>query len=164
MSDKTFKSASRRLFFAIERALSGRELRSVGEFAIKIISARTRRGFGVRVAGGPQSRLKKLSTEYVAFRKRNRSKLDSTTTPGKSNLTFTGILLRSLKVVSVNAATQDIKINANNVRRKGGVRNREIADFQAEQGRIFLNLSRSELLKVGDAYKKGLIEGVNKKF
>jgi len=164
VSDNTFGGASRRLFFAIKRALSNRELRAIGKFAIDIIAKRTRNGFGVKQAGGPQTRLKKLSSTYIDYRKANRRKLDPTTTPGKSNLTFTGILLRSLRVVNVNEAQQTLAINANNVKRKGGVRNREIADFQAEQGRIFLNLSRSELLKIGQAYKKGLIENVNKDF
>lgn len=154
----------KRLFFAIKRALNRKELTEIGRLAIAMISKRTRKGYGVAKAGGPQTNLKKLSPAYVLFRKKSRKLNTALTSPGKSNLTFTGQLIDSLLVREVDVEDQKVFINANRRRRKGGQTNEEVAEFVSRQGREFLNLSKSELFKIAKAFDNSLTTNVKRNF
>lgn len=153
-----------RLTLAIKRALNTGELNAIAKIAISIISKRTRAGFGVKNAGQNATRLKKLSGTYVEFRKKSKDLNRALTTPGKSNLTFTGKLLESLTVKQVNVAEQKVFIGGNRRRRKGGATNEDVAGFVAEQGREFLNLSRREIDKIAVAYRRNLVANLKKQF
>ena len=85
------------------RALTARDMKALGNLAVKRIQQRTRSGKGVRKTGGNERSFKELSTQYIQFRKR--SKLDATTSATTSNLTFSGSMLRSLKVVTATTGT-----------------------------------------------------------
>lgn len=160
------KKLENRIITNIRRALSRKELTELARLAIEQIRKRTRSGFGVPEARGNVVRLKSLSRAYVEYRKisKARGKLSSETTPGKSNLTFTGSLLDSLIVREVDVGKQKIFINANRKRRKGGVTNEQVAEFVAAQGRAFLNLSRNEVTKISRAYKNSLLNSVKRNF
>lgn len=80
----------------VDEFSSKQNLRILGEDAKKLIQKRTRLGGGVERSLGPRVKLKKLSDPYK--RQRKRSRLDSTTTPAKSNLTRTGGMLRDIGV------------------------------------------------------------------
>ena len=161
---KDIDKFNNRLFYAIKRALNKGELTAIAKIAISIISKRTRGGFGVKQAGGNAERLKKLSSTYVEYRKRSDKLNRGLTTPGKSNLTFTGKLLESLTVKQVNVIQQKVFINGNRRRRAGGKTNEDVAGFVSEQGREFLNLSRRELEKVAVAYRRNLVANLKKQF
>ena len=134
--------------------LSDRAIKIYGKAAIDIIVKRTRRGFGVRQTGSNQYRFAKLSSSYIEQRKR--SKLDSTTSPSKSNLTFTGQLLRSL-VVTKSGKEGSFTIGPNQRRRKGGLTNESLAGLlETKNDRIFLNLAASELKTLTGLYETGL--------
>lgn len=85
-----------RIINSIERALSQAEMLILANFAKKMIIDRTRAGFGANGLGGARTSLDRHSSGYTAFRRRNSSRLDSSTSPGTSNLTFTGAMLRGL--------------------------------------------------------------------
>lgn len=67
--------------------------------------------------------------------------LSKTTSPGKSNITFTGQLLKSLKS---RVSSGRITIGPSGTR-KDGKTNQQIVAFLNDQGRIFLNLSDNEI-------------------
>ncbi len=76
------------------------QLRVLGEESKKLIQKRTRLGGGVTGHLGSRTQLKKLSPSYKKQRKRLKGadRLSSTTTPAKSNLTRTGLMLRDIGV------------------------------------------------------------------
>jgi len=138
---------------------SNRGIKAFGKAAIDIIVKRTRRGYGVRKTASRQYRFAKLSPGYIE--KRKRSKLDPTTSPAKSNLTFSGQLLRSLVVSPGQGGSFTIRPNARG--RKGGITNQELADVLAKRNdRIFLNLSGSELKTITGLYEVGLAAAIKK--
>lgn len=159
---RQIKRVENRIITNIRRALNRKELTQLARLAIKQIAKRTRAGFGVAEARGNAKRLKKLSSAYIEYRKRSSKLNTALTSPGKSNLTFTGQLIDSLVVREVDVEKQKVFINANRRRRKGGTTNEEVAEFVAQQGRAFLNLSRNEVTKISRAYKNSLVNSVKR--
>ena len=136
------------------RPLTKRELNKTGDLAAEAIRRRTREGFGVKVTGGNRKKLKKLSTQYIEFRKRFKS-LSSETTATTSNLTLTGQMIDSVKT----------KRNKTRVGTRGkalvlvattGSKNTKKALFQADAGRIFMNLGRKELREINEFMTKAI--------
>lgn len=126
------------------------------EEAANLIKTRTRRGYGVPADGAPAERLKALSREpagrsYVDFRKRTRSALSSETSPGKSNLTYSGQMLDSLYARRRRIGNWSINLKS---QRDDGKTNPQVARYAAIGGRPFLFLSKSELSVLGIAYRK----------
>lgn len=117
-------------------------LKSMGLETIDIIVTRTRRGFGVKRTGGNRRKLKKLSPGYIKHRQRNRNLLSRFTSPGKSNLTFTGQMLESVKIIKANDSEFILGPSG---RRSDGKRNADVGRWVTEQGRPFMNLGRKEI-------------------
>jgi hypothetical protein len=135
-------------------------MRKYGELAIKFIVARTRKGIGVSKTAGSEKRLKALSASYIKHRQRNTGKLDSTTSPRRSNLTFTGQMLRSMRVKEVSK--RQVKWGPNKVRRKGGITNEKVGEFVAQQGRPFNFLSKVDIKKLIKFIDKSLQGSIRK--
>ena len=74
-------------------------MRLLGNYAPNLIRDRTRKGFGVPHAGGSKEPLKALSANYIQWRQKNKRKLSKFAKPSKSNLTRTGRMLESLRVI-----------------------------------------------------------------
>lgn len=146
----------------IDEAINKKSLMMVGRFVVEMIRQRTRRGYGVEKIGARLNRLKKLDKKYVEYRKTQ--KLHKETSPGKSNLTFTGVLLDSLTVKETQKTKDEgsFVIGANNRARKGGITNDDLAKFVQEQGRPFMGLAKSELDKI-DRYINTNISSVIKR-
>ena len=130
----------------LDDVASPASMREIGTDAAERIRKRTRLGKGVEVDGGDASPLKALSDQYKKSRKNSRGskglgKLSQFTTPGKSNLTFTGQLLDSIRVISQGAASVVIGLYGG---RRGGGTNKEIGGYVSED-RPFLHLSKAEL-------------------
>ena len=150
------------LGLAVEDVTSSKAMRAYGKASIKLIVARTRRGFGVQKTGTRQFRLARLKPSTIR-RRRAFTGLSSETSPGKSNLTFTGKMLDSIFVKS--ARDGEVIIGPDRRRRKGGVTNEEISSF-AEKGssnrkkRPYLALSTKELRDInrefGFTFEKAL--------
>lgn len=91
--------AMKRITNNVEASLSVDVMRQIGEFACTVIARRTRLGYGVHGEGEKKESLDGLSPKYVAFRQKYKGALSPLTTAKRSNLTMTGQLIDSLKVV-----------------------------------------------------------------
>lgn len=118
----------------------------IGEFAASKIRLRTRLGYGVAKPDGNNSPLAKLKQSTVDARKKKN--LFGDTRPGFSNLTETGQLLDSIKVVSVTKG--EVSVGPEGAR-SDGKNNRDIGVYQTQgdsgRGRAkrpFNNLSKAE--------------------
>jgi len=85
------------------------EVIDVAKAAVELIKKRTRLGFGVKNHGDTKKKLKPLSKEYRAQRKRN--KPTGPTTAGKSNLTKSGDMLDDLKAKKKDGNTATIEFD-----------------------------------------------------
>ena len=108
-------------------------LKEMGEKLIKEIQVRTRLGYGVEESKGSQSKLKPLSEDYKIYRKTKQ--LDSTTSPSKSNLSFTGDMLRSL-VAKPETGKVVIQHNDELSKKK--------TEWNADKGRVYMNISKTQ--------------------
>ena len=143
----------RKLRRGVGTSVSKRAMRILGQQMIKLIVARSRRGLSVERTGAAERRFKPLSGQYVRFRSENRFKLDRTTSPAKSNITFTGQMLRSMTVKS--NSDRFVRIGPNRRVRRGGITNERLAQIVSRQ-RPFNNLSKKEISKLLDFVDKNL--------
>ena len=133
-----------------------RELLVLGNEAIRIIKKRTRDGRGLAKPGGVPRPLKKLSKNYI--KQRRRMRLSPFTSPTKSNLTRSGRMLASLRTTIQG---NRVVVKPTGVSREG-IKNEKIAEYVADQGRPFLNLSALETQKLLKEYQKALDRGLKK--
>ena len=122
----------------LKRTQDPKVLDDVAEEGARILVKRTRLGYGVD-ENRRKSALKPLSKRYVKKRETYR-RLDPTTAPDKSNLTYTGQLLRS-----VYAQKATVRIPPG--------RNSRVARDVAERGRPFFNFSEAERSQLKRYYK-----------
>jgi hypothetical protein len=120
------------------------------EFAVKEVvklvpeQIRIRTQLGKDLKGG---KIKRLAASTVAYRRRYSDNLDSNTSPGRSNLTATGQLLRAIEA---KADKNKIVISLKNKRSRdlsgasSKVSNSEVKDFQEDKGRFFFGLAEFE--------------------
>lgn len=114
------------------------------------IRRRTLLGFGItKQFDGEQERLKKLTSKaYRGLRKRKSSLLSKKTTPGRSNLTATGQLLKAIKGIGRRArAIIELKDKRSGKTISGAdddSTNSDILKWQKAQGREFFGLTASE--------------------
>lgn len=138
-------------------AVAVKELQAIGDEAVKIVQRRARLGYGSPPdAGGQRFSFPALSPGYVKFRQTTgRDYLSDTTTARKSNVTFTGQMLDSLKVVSVRSG--NVAIAPTGVRKDrfspAGLTNRQVASYLADQGRTFLALTEPEISQLVRFYR-----------
>jgi phage gpG-like protein len=121
----------------------------------KNVQTRTRKGFGVDTDGSKATKLEGLSESYKKQRKRLRKqgKLDSTTSPSKSNLTKSGDMLKDITYKTTeNTATIFIGNNK-------GVKK---AKYQDKVGRKFMNLSKNEIKEIEDIVDEKIQKDIKK--
>ena len=149
---------------ALNEVESTAVMKAAGEFAVERIVKRTRLGRGVSSAGGTPEPLKPLSASYkdvrkgklafftnedgvrIPFKPDKQPNLAASTSAGKSNLTFTGQMLASIKVIAVRAGSVLIGPTGNRVGTR--TKNRDVAGY-VQQERPFLNLSKPEVAGLG---------------
>lgn len=135
-------------------------MKDLGDFCAERIVKRTRLGKGVEEHGANPQSLKALSKSYKDARKgkiafatspsghvypykpKNPPKLSNLTSPGRSNLTFTGQMLEAVKTVLSKRGYA--KVSVDDSKREDGTTNKKIAGFVSEE-RPFLNLSAPEI-------------------
>jgi hypothetical protein len=89
---------------AVKEVTTQKQMAAYGRLAAKLIIARTRRGFGVKKTNTRVTRLARLA-ESTIERRRSASSLSGETSPGRSNLTFTGAMLNSIGVKKATAGS-----------------------------------------------------------
>lgn len=138
---------------SVKKLNDKKTMRALGTEASRIVKKRTRRGFGVRKTGGNQYRFPSLSVAYIERRKKKR--LSKFTSARKSNVTFTGRLLQSVKATTVRKGF--VEIGASRVR-PGGLKNETLVEYLADMDREFLNLSKGEIVKLRRFYRRRLLK------
>lgn len=128
--------------FGGNRQKQNKVMKSLGLEAIDIVLERTRKGFGVKRTGGNRRKLKPLSKRYIEFRRKNRSRLGKAGRITKSNLTFTGQMLESVKIIKSRNGVLEIGPSGIRDDRK---RNADVGRWVTQQGRPFMNLGRAEI-------------------
>jgi len=163
-------------------AQTSKEMRTVANEAINIIVKRTRVGNSpnrIRVKteiGEIRERpvkIKALSPGYIQFRKDNKDWLDERTRPAKSNLTFTGQLLDSLRVTKAIRSRAVIEPTgtwraSEHPTQTRNISMKKLAGYVADQGRPFLGLTELDSKKLirfyrrsfGDLLKKSRIKTI----
>jgi hypothetical protein len=160
----TFNDLARNIRRGIGQSTSKKNMLFFGETAIEIIVTRTRSGKGVKKTGAAQNKLKRLSAPYIAYRRTK--KLDATTSPGKSNLTFSGQLLRSMRVKE--ATNRRVRWGPNRklrggtgAFRSGGLTNEQLGEIVSRE-RPFNFLSKREITKLAKVLDKVLTKDLEK--
>ena len=131
--------------------------REIAFLALDLIRRRARSGKGVAKAGGVPRPFKKLSPRYVDYRRRNANRLSAFTTPGKSNVTFTGQMLLSMRLDKRASASYLITFDG---KRTDGKTNSEVA-AHVSKSRPFLNLSKDEQERVRRAFARAFDKHVS---
>ncbi len=175
---KGFEKAMEKAFDTMESAA---EMRMAGEFAVDRIVKRTRLGKGVASDGADPQPLKPLSQSYRDFRKgkvafftrhgkvhpykpERPPELADSTSATKSNLTFSGQMLNSVKVIATRIGS--VIIGPSGSRRKTGggkslLTNPEVASFVGVD-RPFLNLSKPEKAGLARYFRERLQAALKK--
>lgn len=148
-----FKKFTDKLAKKIVEVKSRRIQDELGAFAVELIRKRSRLGYGITAKGGDKVRFPALSENYIAYRKKNKGELDQTTSAKKSNITFTGQLLRSLGY-RVRGKDSGILIQVSG-RRRDGTTNEDVAlDLLNKRNRRFIGLTRSEERQLARFYRQ----------
>lgn len=126
-----------------------RNMKSIGDEIALLIRERSRKGYGVDFNEGPQVRFQSLSEAYVA-RRRGYAGLSFHTSPRKSNITFTGQMLESVRTVSFSKGTAKVGPTG---RRDDGRYNSVVARYVSEV-RPFMYLSKPQLSQLNRFYRK----------
>ena len=167
MKPKDLESISETLSRVIKESLNRRFMMELGQQFVSDVKTRVRLGYGNRTSGGTRVRLKPLSAPYISFRRgqavfykdnsgrlRSFSKkstrhpaLSDETSPTKSNLTFTGQMLDSMRPVIIK--DNEFGIEFTGVRKKirqkeKALTNAEVAEF-AKKDRPFINPTNREI-------------------
>ena len=146
------KAFQRRMVTFFGKSQSPKELKKTGEKAADLIRKRTRLGRGTtETTPGKPQRLKKLSPQYIEFRKS--FNLGEAGKPNFSNLTLTGQMLKSLGVIKVKKGL--IRVGPTGTRDDGN-KNIKVAAWQRLQGRTFMHLTRGEERQLITDYRERL--------
>lgn len=132
-----------------EESVKPEHLKALGDEAVRLITVRTRLGYGVDTPGAERQKLKPLSDAYIEMRRKSRGKLSGMTAPARSNLTFTGQMLESLKVI---AKRFSVSIEPSG-QRDDGISNQDVAQSVTRFGRPFISLSRLEIKQLKRFYE-----------
>lgn len=126
---------------AIDKEIRSKKfLKGLADKGAVLIRVRTRLGYSVEKFNGPRTKLEKLALSTKKIRKKFKS-LASTTTKTKSNLTFTGKMLDSIKAKTSGRKAIIFISNKNRA---------EVAEYHEEgtdkmPARPFMHLGRIEV-------------------
>lgn len=142
----------------IELATSLDALDEYGELVKGKIQKRTRAGRGVAYPnqlGGSAVKLQGLSEPYKRSRRQYNKPTGTAAKPNKSNLTFTGQMLASLKATSKKNPNGRSVISVSPT----GKRNKDLARWHAEgkgnlPNRVFLGLTRKDITEINREFAK----------
>jgi len=128
-----------------------RLLTTLGNEVADRIRTRTRLGYGVPGNNLDRRKLvdmRRHSQPYAEWRANNSGELSSLTAPKKHNLTLTGHMLNSLKVLNINASTASVNLGFSN----------SFAEMKArvndKRGWRFLYLSKPEVKGLYNFYNR----------
>ena len=140
--------------------------RNMAKFMVKLANTmrvRTRLGFNALRSGGNRIKIKKNLPSTVNRRKAIKKKggMSNLTTPARSNLTLSGKMLNAMRGFGRAFGLGEVRI-LNKSRPDSKATNKEIAGFQENKGRPFLNLTKKEIKELGQDIKKQLVKQLRK--
>lgn len=147
--DRTLDQVLASKLAAAQKKLEKSALQQIAADLLEQIYRRIKDGYGV--SNGKQSKLAPLSDTYIKWRGKNSNKLDSTTSPRKSNLTKSGQMLDSMVTEVSNG---EIIITFGNGEAKGKAR-------YNNETRPFFDLTNTELDHLINILKQTLIDAMN---
>ena len=134
------KEVARKLAKLIHKVTTVKNMKLLGQETVEIIVDRTRNeGKGVKNQFGNKKTLKPVTANYAKWR-RSQKRHPKAAKGRKSNLTFSGNMLDSLKVIK--ATKQAFNIGWSDQE------NRAKAAGQSAQGREFIRLGKAEVNKL----------------
>ncbi len=154
----------------LQKDIQKDSLKPIAQFTLNLIVKRTRLGYGVTKLYGSKQKLKPLSPNYIDYRKKlagekrreqrqgtislgtKTIRLSDFTRATRSNLTLTGQMLESMSILSISRGS--IKIGPTGQRKEGGPSNAQVAEFQADQGRVFNKVSELEYKQILRQYRR----------
>lgn len=141
------------MMLALEKVRQVSSMKKYGQMAADMIKKRTRLGDGVASDGAEKTKLKPLKPITKQDRKRlaDKGDLNSHTNPNKSNLTRTGQLLDSVKVIPSSLKPGRVSVGPEGLRKDGSLTNAELAKYVTEAGRPFNHLSKAERKRINDS-------------
>jgi hypothetical protein len=149
------KKYFKKLNKVLASAVTPQQMKYLGSEAVKLVVKRTRLGYGVAENDGQRFALSSIpwSPVYAKVRKiaGKTGKLDASTRAGKSNLTFTGQMLRSLTVIAFSKGSVEVGVSGT---RDDGQTNEDVATSNAERGRVFNRLSLNEHAQLTRIYRR----------
>ena len=160
-SKKYLENINNNVTKKIVKSIDTKFMTKTGEILADDIARRTRLGFGVKKSGQTRVKLRELTPKYVDFRKKNKKKLINLTRPSKSNLTFTGQLLNSLKAKSDGTGRVTIFFKGDHKNLDGSkMKNGLLANFVSKK-RPFLGPSNRELQRLRTRIKNNILKSLN---
>lgn len=148
---RSLRNIFKKIEDATKETISAPIMERLGEFSVDLVVKRTRLGYGVPIQFGTKSKLKPLSRPYKTFRKDYQG-LSSTTTPSKSNLTLTGQMLASVRVISSRPGV--VRFGPTGGRTDSNLSNLQVAAYQERQGRVFNRVSQLEYQQTLRFYRR----------
>lgn len=141
----------KRIENTMDVAIDANTMRDLAKFTIDLIVKRSRLGYGVSDNFGQKFKFPRLSPLYIRRRKLS-PYLDDTTSATKSNITFTGQLLSSVKITKIKKGS--ITIGPSGTRSDSKITNEQLAAILADKGRSFMRLSQLEFNQLLRFYRK----------
>ncbi|TXH09386.1 MAG: hypothetical protein E6R04_08090 [Spirochaetes bacterium] len=144
----------------LKESLNNSRMQKIGEFVIEKIRIRTRLGYGASGHLRPREKLKPLAESSKDIRKgfKKAGELSEFTSPGRSNLTFTGQMLDSLtvRVISMGKIIIDVTGIRKPTKKKDDLRtNKEVAQKVTDEGRPFMYLTDKDYKAVINFVRDG---------
>lgn len=164
MSD--FKTAlnniQKQILEALKQASRPERMKEYAVFLADEIKLRTRLGYGVDKFEDNKKKLKPLAKSTIKQRqaRRDKGKLSNQTDPRFSNLTQTGQLLDALDGRATSLGKAEVYLKDS--RSGETLTNTELAKYQEEKKRIFMNVSKQEVKRLTDKIRKDLIASVRR--
>lgn len=148
----SLKEIFKKLKSGVDQSVTQQQMVKLGNSALTLIVKRTRLGYGVKENLGQRFNLSSIPWTDRYKKLRKTANLDSSTTAKKSNLTFTGQMLRSMAVK--NPKSGSVTLTATGNRTDTRATNEEIADENAKRKRVFNRLSLNEYNQLVRIYRQ----------
>jgi len=173
---KQLNSFVTKLNKALDKVSSLQFLESVGKYTVPMIQGRVRRGYGVEKTDDEEKSFERLSAKYIERREGKKQsgprskqkklttqeKLSAYTSPSKSNLTFTGKFIESIRYKLFKGKIE-IGVSGKHKSGKKTVDNKDILkghEFGVAKrnlpARPFLHLSANEKKKIRQLFERQL--------
>lgn len=151
MAKVNITAFQKRIEKQLKQVVSRNNMKQFATLAIELIKDRSRKGLGVE--NNKLTSFPSLSPLYIA--QRRRSRLSPFTTATKSNITFSGRLLASLRV---QAEKEGKIVVAPSGTSRNGIPNKRVAEYLVEMDRVFLDLTEQERQKLIMLLKRKIAE------